>query len=174
MSQQKYYYKGRDMIKIRNFVFNLFITLIFSLVGILSFFVTPGFSLSWKDDEWTKSGCPKAVSGNWTADNPANTNLKLLSINNNKVIYTSQNDQTQQFAIIKSSFILENQYLEMKLKPINNDEELVIKIRPHLVHEDPKDHGKASSCLIKVFSFKNEKHAKTDKYFRWNIYRLIN
>jgi len=172
MSQQKYYYKGRDMFKIRNFVFNLFMTLIFSIIGILSFFVTPGFSLGWQDEEWLNPGCPKSATGNWAADNPGNSNLKSLSFNNTQVIYTAKNEEIQKFGVIKSTFTSTSQYIEMKLKPVNSEKEKIIKIRPHLVHVDPKNIGKASSCLIKVFNFKNERHARTDKYSGWNIYRL--
>ena len=60
----------------------------------------------------------------------------------------------------------------MKIKSIDKEEELVLKIRPHLVHINSKDKKNSSSCLIKVFSYKNEKHAKLDKYAGWNIYRL--
>ena len=73
---------------------------VFSLVGILSFFVSPGFSLGWQDEEWLRLGCPKTASGNWTANNPANKNLSSLSINNNQVIYTSQSGEGQKFQII--------------------------------------------------------------------------
>ena len=113
MHKQKYFFKGRDFIKVRNFVFNVLITLIFSLVGILSFFVSPGFSLSWQDEEWLKPGCPKTASGNWTADNPTNTKLKSLSINKNQVVYTSQKGEGQQFRIIKSSSFLKKPYLSI-------------------------------------------------------------
>ena len=159
--------------KTRNSVFNLFITLIFALVNLLSFFVAPSYSLSWEDEEWLKPGCPKTVSGNWAVDNPANTNLKLLSINNEEVIYISKNDRKHKFRITKSSFVLENRYIEVKLKPLNKGKELVIKIRPHLVHMGPNAQKKDSNCLIKVFTFKNERHAKRDKYSQWNIFRLI-
>ena len=161
------------MVKIRNSVFNLFIILIFALVNLLSFFVAPSYSLSWEDEEWLKPGCPKTVSGNWAVDNPANTNLKLLSINNKEVIYISKNDRKHKFRITKSSFVLENRYIEVKLKPLNKGKELVIKIRPHLVHMGPNAQKKDSNCLIKVFTFKNERHAKRDKYSQWNIFRLI-
>ena len=60
-----------------------------------------------------------------------------------------------------------------KLKPLNKGKELVIKIRPHLVHISPNAQKKDSNCLIKVFTFKNERHAKRDKYSQWNIFRLI-
>ena len=173
MSKQKYFYKGKDMMKARNPVFNLFITLTFALVGLLFFFITPSYSLSWEDEEWLKPGCPKTVSGNWALDNPANTNLKLLSINNKEVVYISKNNRERKFRITKSSFTLENRYIEVKLKPLNKGKELVIKIRPHLVHMSPNAQKKDSNCLIKVFTFENERYAKRDKYSQWNIFRLI-
>ena len=161
------------MVKTRNSEINLIITLIFSVVGLLSFFITPSYSLGWEDEEWLKPGCPKTVSGIWATDNPDNTNLKLLSINNKEFIYISKNDQKHKFGIIKSSSVLENQYIEVKLKPLNKGKELVIKIRPHLVHTSPKAQKKDSNCLIKIFTFKNEQNAKRDKYSKWNIFRLI-
>ena len=173
MSKQKYLYKARDMVKTRNSEINLIITLIFAVVGLLSFFITPSYSLGWEDEEWLKPGCPKTVSGIWATDNPDNTNLKLLSINNKEFIYISKNDQKHKFGIIKSSSVLENQYIEVKLKPLNKGKELVIKIRPHLVHTSPKAQKKDSKCLIKIFTFKNEQNAKRDKYSKWNIFRLI-
>ena len=173
MSKQKYLYKGRNMVKTRNSEINLIITLIFSVVGLLSFFITPSYSLGWEDEEWLKPGCPKTVSGIWATDNPDNTNLKLLSIDNKEFIYISKNDQKHKFGIIKSSSVLEDQYMELKLKPLNKGKELVIKIRPHLVHTSPKAQKKDSNCLIKIFTFKNEQNAKRDKYSKWNIFRLI-
>ena len=173
MYKQKYFFKGRDLIKVRNFVFNVLITLIFSLVGILSFFVSPGFSLSWQDEEWLKPGCPKTASGNWTANNPANTKLRSLSINNNQVIYTSQSGEGQKFQIIKSTSDLKNPHMEMELKSFNKEDKLVLKIRPHLVQTNFKDQKKDFNCLIKVFRYKNEKYAKAEKYSGWNIYRRI-
>mgnify|MGYP007032460984 FL=1 len=106
-------------------------------------------------------------------DNLANKHLKLLSINNKEFIYISKNDQKHKFGIIKSSFGLENQYIEIKLKPLNKGKELVMKIRPHLVRMSRKAEKKDSTCLIKVFTFKNEQNAKRDKYSEWNIFRLI-
>ena len=173
MSKQKYFYKGQDMMKVRNSVFNLFITLIFALVGLLSFFITPSYSLGWQDEEWLEPGCPKTVAGIWAADNPDNTNLKLLSIDNKEFIYISKNDQKYKFGIIKSSSVLENQYIEVKLKPLNKGKNLVIKMRPHLVHTGRKADKKDTNCLIKIFTFKNEQNAKRNKYSEWNIFRLI-
>ena len=173
MSKQKYFYSGRDIVKTRKSKINLIITLILALVGLLFFFITPSYSLGWQDEEWLKPGCPKTVSGNWSLDNLTNRNLKLLSINNKEFIYISKNDQKHKFGIIKSSSVLEDQYMELKLKPLNKGKELVIKIRPHLVHTSPKAQKKDSNCLIKIFTFKNEQNAKRDKYSKWNIFRLI-
>ena len=170
---QKYFYNERDMMKTRNSEINLIITLIIALVGLVSLFITPSYSLGWQDEEWLKPGCPKTVAGIWAKDNPDNTNLKLLSIDNKEFIYISKNDQKHKFGIIKSSSVLENQYIEVKLKPLNKGKELVIKIRPHLVHTSPKAQKKDSNCLIKIFTFKNEQNAKRDKYSEWNIFRLI-
>ena len=161
------------MVKTRNSEINLILTVIFSVLGLLSFFITPSYSLGWEDEEWLKPGCPKTVSGIWATDNPDNTNLKLLSINNKEFIYISKNDQKHKFGIIKSSSVLENQYIEVKLKPLNKGKEQIIKIRPHLVHTNPKAQTKDSNCLIKIFTFKNEQNAKRDKYSKWNIFRLI-
>ena len=60
----------------------------------------------------------------------------------------------------------------MKLQSFSKAEGLVLKIRPHLVHKKSKDQKYHSECLIKVFSYKNEKRAKADKYYGWKIYRL--
>ena len=161
------------MMKTLNSEINLIITLIIALVGLVSLFITPSYSLGWQDEEWLKPGCPKTVSGDWAVDNLTNRNLKLLSINNKEFIYISKNDQKHKFGIIKSSSVLENQYIEIKLKPLNKGKERVIKIRPHLVHTSPKAQKKDSNCLIKIFTFKNEQNAKRDKYSQWNIFRLI-
>ena len=161
------------MVKTRKPEINLIIPLIYAVVGLLSFFITPSYSLGWQDEEWLKPGCPKTLSGIWTADNPGNTNLKVLSINNKEFIYISKNGQKEKFEIIKSSFVLENRYIELKLKPLNKGKEWVIKIRPHLVHMSLKGQKKDSNCLIKIFTFKNGKNAKRDKYSEWKIFRLI-
>ena len=87
MSKQKYFYNGRDLVKTPKSEINFIITLIFALVGLLSFFITPSYSLGWQDEEWLKPGCPKTVSGNWAVDNLTNRNLKLLSINNLSLIH---------------------------------------------------------------------------------------
>jgi len=172
MATQKYFYKGRDLIKLRKQILNLIITLIFSLLGIFSFFISPSYSLGWQDEEWLEAGCPKNVLGNWEADNPANTNLKSMSFGKKEITYTSKNNGTQKFGIINSSFVSKNQFVKMKIQPPNDEKETIIKIRPHLVHIDSNEEKQSPNCMIKVFSFNTEKHAKTDRYSEWNIFRL--
>jgi len=170
---QNYLYKRRNVVKLRNLVLNLIFTLIFSLAGFIPSFISPSYSLGWQDEEWLKAGCPKNVSGNWAADNSINKNLKSMSFNNKEITYISQNNETQRFGIIKSSFVKNNQFVKMKIKPLNNEKDTIIKIRPHLVHTGSKKGGEISSCMIKVFSFNTEKHAQTNRYSGWNIFRLI-
>jgi len=167
MSRQKYFYKDR------NPILDLLGTLLFTFASLLSFLVSPSYSLGWNDEEWLQSGCPKTASGKWAADNPETTNLRFISINNSEVIYTSQNDQTHKFGISKSSFVSKNQYVKIELRPLNNQKEAVLKIRPHLIHMGFQKETNNPNCLIKVFIFKDDKHAKTDRYFGWNIFRLI-
>lgn len=169
----KYFYKYRNLVKLRDLALTTTLTLIFSFAGFLPFFISSGYALGWHDEEWTKAGCPNNVSGNWIADNPVNKNLKSMSFNKREITYTSQNNETQRFTIIKSSFVKENQFVKIKIKPLNNEKRTIIKIRPHLVHIDSKRKKEISSCMIKVFSFHTEKHAQTNRYSAWNIFRLI-
>ena len=164
MSNKKYF-SNRP-----NYFIDLFVTLLFTLVGLLMFFISPSYSLSWNDEEWLQSGCPKTASGKWAADNPETTNLRFISINNSEVIYTSQNDLTHKFGISKSSFVSKNKYVKIELRPLNNQKEVILKIRPHLIHMDLQKETNNPNCLIKVFTFKDDKHAKTDRYFGWNIF----
>ena len=169
----KYFYKGRNLVRLHNQVLNKILTLIFSFAGFLPFFISSAYALGWQDEEWTKAGCPNNVSGRWVVDNPVNKNLKSMSFNKREITYTSQNNETQKFAIIKSSYVKENQFVKIKIKSSNNQKHSIIKIRPHLVHIDSKRKKEISSCMIKVFSFHTEKHAQTNRYSGWNIFRLI-
>ena len=169
----KYFYKDVNLVKLPTLILNIIFTLIFSFVGFLPFFIYPSYALGWQDEQWLKAGCPKNVSGNWAADNPINKNLKSMSFNNREITYTSQNNETQRFGIIKYSFIKDKQFVKMKIKPLNSKKHTIIKIRPHLEHVHSKGEEEASSCMIKVFSFNTEKHAQTDRYSGWNIFRFI-
>ena len=116
MPNSKYFSKGR------NHILDLLITLLFTFAGL--FFISPSYSLGWNDEEWLQSGCPKTAAGKWDAENPGTTNLRFISINNSKASYISQNDETYKFGISKSFFVFKNQYVKIKLRPLNNQRRL--------------------------------------------------
>jgi hypothetical protein len=159
--------------KRHNYFLNLLINIFFIIVGFLFFFISPVYSLSWDDEEWLQSGCPKTASGKWVVDRPETKDLKFISINNNEVTYIFKKDKEQKFGIENSSLISKNKYIKLKLKPVNSQKDTVLKIRPHLLHMNFKKEKNQPNCLIKVFTYKNERHAKTERYSGWNIFRLI-
>ena len=166
-------YNKNFFLKRHNYFLNLLINLFFIIVGFLFFFISPVYSLSWDDEEWLQSGCPKTASGKWVVDRPETKDLKFISINNNEVTYIFKRDKAKKFGIKNSSLISKNKYIKLKLKPVNSQKDTVLKIRPHLLHMNFKKEKNQPNCLIKVFTYKNERHAKTERYSGWNIFRLI-
>lgn len=174
MTSQNYYFKGRDLIKLRGFLFNLVFTLALSIVCLLAIFVSPGFTLDWKDKEWKQPGCPETVFGIWIADNPETSSYKNLSISDQGVIYTFPDNQARKYEIARNSLSEGKRYVGMKLIPLNKEhwKEIYLKIRPHLVQAGQnKNDPPSSSCLIKVFEFKTNRHARMNRYSGWNIFR---
>jgi hypothetical protein len=167
MSNQKYFSKRS------NYFLDLFLIILFTLTGLLFFCISPSYSLGWNDEEWLQSGCPKTASGKWIIDSPETTDLRFISINNNELKYIFKRDKAKKFGIENSSLISKNNYIKLKLKPINSQNLTVLKIRPHLLNMNFQKEKNYPNCLIKVFTYKNEKHAKTDRYSGWNIFRLI-
>jgi hypothetical protein len=165
MSNKKYF-SNRS-----NYFLDLLPALLFTLAGLLFFFISPSYSLSWNDEEWIQSGCPKTASGKWVVDSPETTDLKFITINNNEITYTFKNNKARKFGIDNSSLIYKSKYV--KLKPVNSQKENILKIRPHLSHMNFQKEKNHPNCLIKVFTYKNERHAKTDRYSSWNIFRLV-
>ena len=164
----KKYFSNRS-----NYFLDLFLTLLFTFTGLLFFFISPSYSLGWNDEEWLQSGCPKTALGKWVVDSPETTNLRSISINNNEVTYIFKRDKEKKFGIKNSSLMSKNKYIKLKLKPANSQKVTVLKIRPHLLHMDFQKQKEPPNCLIKVFTYKNERHAKTDRYSGWNIFQLI-
>ena len=159
--------------KRHNYFLNLLINIFFIIVGFLFFFISPVYSLSWDDEEWLQSGCPKTASGKWVIDRSETTDLRFISINNKEVTYIFKRDKAQNFGIQNSYLISKNKYIKLKLKSVSSKKETVLKIRPHLLHMNFQKTKNHSNCLIKVFTYKNERHAKTDRYSSWKIFRLI-
>jgi hypothetical protein len=167
MFNKKYFY-----IKNSYFLDLLFIFII-TLAGLLFLFISTSYSLSWSDEEWLQSGCPQTASGKWVVDSLETTDLKFISINNNEVTYIFKNDEAHKFEIENYSLISKNKYVKLKLKSVNSQIETVLKIRPHLFHMNIQKDKRNPNCLIKIFTYKNERYAKTERYSRWNIFRLI-
>jgi hypothetical protein len=166
-------YNKKYISKRCNYFIDLCVTLLFTLAGLLFFFISPSYSLSWNDEEWLKSGCPKKASGKWVIDRPETTDLKFISINNKEVTYIFKRDKEQKFGIENLSIISKNKFIKLKLKPVNSQKETVLKIRPHLLQMNFQKKNNHPNCLIKLFTYKNEKHAKTERYSGWNIFRLV-
>jgi hypothetical protein len=167
MSNNNFFYKSS------NYFLDLFVTLFFTLTGLLFLFISPSYSMGWNDEEWLQSGCPKTASGKWVIDRPETTNLRFILINTNELTYIFKRDKAQKFGIKNYSLISKNKYIKLKLKPVNSQKETVLKIRPHLLHMNYQKKKNHPNCMIKVFTYKNERHAKTDRYSGWNIFRLI-
>jgi hypothetical protein len=156
-----------------NYFLDLCHALLFTLAGLLFLFISPSYSMSWNNEEWLQSGCPKTASGKWIVDRPETTDLKFISINNNEVTYIYKRDKEQKFGVENSSINSKNKFIKLKLKSVNSENKTVLKIRPHLLHMNFKKKKNYPNCLIKVFTYKNEMHEKTDRYSGWNIFRLI-
>ena len=173
MYTKKYYFKGSDLLKFRSLFLSLILTFIFSLVGILSVFISSAYALNWSDKEWVQSGCPETALGEWVPDNPNISKFHSLSIKDTRIAQFSQDNLVKQYRVVKSSLQSGKKYIEMELFPTNNEIEAenYIKIRPHLVHVALKSQA---NCHIKVFNFKSQDHAKYDKYSGWDIYQLKN
>ncbi len=175
MSTQKYFYKGRDLLKLRSFIFQLLVTCIFVAAGLLVVFISSAYSLGWDDKEWAQSGRPDTVLGKWIPDNPATTKLKILSIKKGSVEYAYSANSILQFGIVENSVVTGSRYTEMKLTPLNRKSggDTTIKIRPHIIYIDSKNPENRPRCLIKIFKFSTEKHALTGRYLGWGIFQFI-
>jgi hypothetical protein len=167
MSNKKYFHKRS------NYFLNLFLTLLFTLAGLLFLFISPSYSLGWNDEEWFESGCPKTATGKWIVDRPESTDLRFILINNNAVTYIFKRERTQKYGIQNSSLVSKNKYIKLKLKPVNSQKETILKIRPHLLNINFQKNKNHPNCLIKIFTYKNERYAKTGRYSGWNIFRLV-
>jgi hypothetical protein len=173
MYTKKYYFKGSDLLKFRSLFLSLILTFIFSLVGILSVFISSAYALNWSDKEWVQSGCPETALGKWIPDNPDISKFNSLTIKDTRIAQFSQGSLVKQYRVVKNSLQSGIKFIEMELLPTNNETgiENYIKIRPHLVQVALKNH---TNCHIKVFNFKSQDHAKYDKYSGWDIYQLKN
>lgn len=167
MTSHKYFYKGRDYIQLRRVIGRLAMTIACTLVFLLFAVVLPAFALDWDDNEW--ASCPRTVEGVWVSDNPDSINSKTLNIQKNRVHITQNMDGEVSFT--GNTFVEKGRFIEMVLQSTTKEKEILLKLRPHLVHTNSDPENK-THCRIKVFQFNSQAHAKFDKYSSWDIYQL--
>jgi hypothetical protein len=177
MKSQKYFYKGRDFINIRKIAGRM--TVIGACIFILILFAYINFAsaLNWQDKEWMEASCPNTAIGTWKSENPNFPNGKILNIQKNKISIIGNHNSEEKFIHKKSSVQVGGKFIEMVIQPMEQDKNIYLKIRPHLI-TSTRDQGNKKpityNCMIKVFQFNSQKHAKFDKYSSWDIYQLKN
>ena len=75
------------------------------------------------------------------------------------------NTDSKNYSVLVGSEIL----IEENLNEFS-EREILLVIDSNI---DSKVKNEISRCMIKVFSFHTEKHAQTNRYSAWNIFRLI-
>ena len=167
MTSQKYFYKRQDFIQFRLPIGRFAMTIACTLVVLIFTVVLPAFALDWDDNEW--ASCPSTVEGTWLSENPDSINSKTLNIQKNRVSITRNMDGEVSFT--GNIFLEKGNFIEMVLQSTTKVKEIYLKIRPHIVqtYSYPE---KSAHCMIKVFQFNSQAHAKFDKYSSWEIYQL--
>ena len=152
---------------------------------LMTFIVTPAFSLDWNDEEWAQAGCPKAVTGTWL---PQDTRSKwgTLTIREGALVCVQNqygeeklplSEWVRHYTFDDSTLTTDQRFIKLALHPIREGEYqgYIVKIRPHLVGLPAGQRAinpSSSDCLVKLFKFKSQEEAKFDKYSDWAIYRL--
>jgi len=144
---------------------------------ILFAYINFASALNWKDKEWVEASCPNTAIGTWKSENPNFPNGKILNIQKNKVSIIGNHNSGEKYIHKKGSIQVGGKFIEMVLQPLENEKNIFLKIRPHLItsksgHENNKPI--TYNCMNKVFKFDSQKHAKFDKYSSWDIYQLKN
>ena len=141
---------------------------IFFICAFLLFAVNlPAFALDWNDKEW--ANCPPKVEGIWISDNPDSMKSKTLNIQKKRIGLTLSRDG--QVSFTGNAFADKGKFVEMVLESTKKKKEIFLKLRPHMV-KTSLDPESRTDCLIKVFQFNSQAHAKFDKYSSWDIYQL--
>ena len=167
MTSQKKFYKRQGFIQFGLVMGRLAMTIACTLVVLIFTVVLPAFALNWDDNEW--ASCPSTVEGTWLSDNPDSINSKTLSIQKNRVSITRNMDGEVSFT--GNTFLEKGNFIEMVLQSTTKENEIYLKLRPHIVQTYSYP-GKSAHCMIKVFQFNSQAHAKFDKYSSWDIYQL--
>jgi hypothetical protein len=167
MTSQKYFYKRQDFIQFRLAIKRFAMTIACTLVVLIFMVVLPAFALDWDDNEW--ASCPSTVEGTWLSENPDSINSKTLNIQKNRVSITR--NMGGEVSFTGNIFLEKGNFIEMVLQSTTKEKEIYLKLRPHMVQTYSYPENSAH-CMIKVFQFNSQAHAKFDKYSSWEIYQL--
>ena len=167
MTSQKSFYKRQDFIQFRLAIGRFAMTIACTFVVLIFTVVLPAFALDWDDNEW--ASCPSTVEGTWLSENPDSINSKTLNIQKNRVCITRNMDGEVSFT--GNIFLEKGNFIEMVLQSTTKEKEIYLKLRPHIVQTYSYPENSAH-CMIKVFQFNSQAHAKFDKYSSWEIYQL--
>ncbi len=160
-------------------------TAVGSFTLLMTFIITPAFSLDWNDEEWAQAGCPKAVIGTWHPQDPQSKWGTLTVTEGSLICVQTQSggeklparEWVRHYSFDDSALAIDQRFIKLALHPVREGEYqgYTVKIRPHLVGLSAgqwANNSSSSDCLIKIFKFKSQEEAKFDKYSDWAIYRL--
>ena len=167
MTSKKIFYKRQGFNQPHLAIERLAMTIVCTLVVLIFTVVLPAFALDWDDNEW--ASCPSKIEGTWVSDNLDSINSKTLNIQKNRVSITQNMDGEVSFT--GNIFLEKGNFIEMVLQSTTKEKEIYLKLRPHIVQTYSYPENSAH-CMIKVFQFNSQAHAKFDKYLSWEIYQL--
>ena len=148
----------------------------YSLILFAFFFVPSAHSMSWNDEEWNRSKCPKDVSGAWIAQSHSPSAGHRMVIHPEKVLFSFKNGKTREFRYQSKPVLTKNQkFIEFQISHVAKGglHPRLYRIRPHRVRSfenQAKDEVDQPQCLIKVFRYASEKDVEREKYINWDIY----
>lgn len=177
MRSRKYFIKGKNILKIFGIDCGVKITIACMFLIPLFAFTSIALALNWQDQDWKGAGCPETAIGEWGSEKPNSHIETSISIQKNKITIIGSNNSKEETLYKKSSFQIGEKFIEFSLRPVEGGKRIYLKVRPHLI-TPIKDSGDVNQnsrdCLIKVFQYRSQKHAKFDKYSSWGIYKLKN
>ena len=177
MRSKKYLIKGKNILKIFGFNCGVKVTRAFIFFVPLFAFASIAFALSWQDKDWKEAGCPETAIGEWKSEKSDLYKRTSINIQKNKITVSGGNDSKEETFNMKISFQVGEKFVELSLKPVEAGKRIYLKMRPHLI-TPIRDSGNVNQnshdCLIKVFQYRSQQHAKFNKYSSWGIYKLKN
>lgn len=149
------------------------------VVFLLLFFTSNAYSLSWNDQEWSRSQCPNNIQGEWIAESHSPLAGGRMDIKSQAVLITFDDGKTKNFRYQSNPLLTKDrQFVEFEISDVieGGKHPRFFRIRPHLVRsyqESVNDEASPSQCLIKVFRYASKKDASLNRYLNWDIYQKI-